>query len=163
MLSCIVAMAENWVIGRGGDLPWHLPADLKRFKQLTMGHHIIMGRKTYESIGRALPGRTSVVVTRNRNFVAAPGVAVSHSLEEALEQAASDDEAFVIGGEALYRLALPSADRLYVTAIHAEVDGDVYFPGDTLDDWHLTHEEPHEADDRHTHEYTFRVHERANS
>ena len=159
MLSCIVAMSENRVIGRDGDLPWHLPADLKRFKQLTMGHHIIMGRKTYESIGRPLPGRTNVVVTRDREYTA-DGVEVVHSLEEAIERTEGDDEAFVTGGEAIYRLALPSADRLYVTAVHSDVEGDVYFPGNGVDGWRLTMEEPHEADDRHAHRYTFRVYER---
>ena len=112
-ISLIVAMSENRVIGRGGGLPWRLSADLKRFKHLTMGHHLIMGRKTFESIGRVLPGRTSIVVTRQTDYRAA-GVVVARSLSEALHIAATagDDEAFVIGGGEIYRQILPSADQL---------------------------------------------------
>lgn len=126
-LSLIVAMAQNRVIGANGALPWHLPSDLKRFKALTMGHHILMGRKTFESIGRVLPGRTNVVITRNPGWNA-PGVAVVHSLDEAIARAGNDPEIFVIGGEAVFRDALPIADRIYLTEISRDFKGDVHFP-----------------------------------
>src|SRR5262245_14330204 len=123
-LSLIVAMGRNCVIGHEGKLPWHLPADLKRFKAQTMGHHIIMGRRTWESVGRALPGRVSVVVTRNPAYYA-PGATVVDSLAAALELASGDTEPFVIGGGELYRAALPSAHRIYLTEVLAEYPGDV--------------------------------------
>jgi dihydrofolate reductase len=126
-ISIIVAMAKNRVIGVDNTLPWHLPADLKRFKALTMGHHIIMGRKTFESIGRILPGRTSVVVTRNPEFNF-EGILVAHSLREALEKCASDDEIFVIGGEEIFHAALPLANRIHATEIAHEYEGNTYFP-----------------------------------
>ncbi len=164
MLSAIVAVSENFVIGRQNDLPWHLPADLKRFKRLTMGHHIVMGRKTYDSIGRPLPGRTSVVVTRDATY-RPPGaesgdVLVVASLDAALERVAVDDEAFIIGGESIFRLALPVVECLYLTLVHAAVDGDVYFPGESLADWMLVSEEAHPADERHEYPYSFRVYSR---
>ena len=126
-ISIIVAMAKNRVIGVNNTLPWHLSADLKRFKALTMGHHIIMGRKTFESIGRILPGRTSVVVTHNPEF-SFEGVVVAHSLREALEKCASDDEIFVIGGEGIFQSALPLASRIHATEIADEYEGNTYFP-----------------------------------
>jgi dihydrofolate reductase len=126
-LSLIVAVARNGVIGRDNRLPWHIPEDLKRFRARTMGHHIIMGRRTWESIGRPLPGRTSVVVTRDRDY-SAPGAKVVHSLAEAVAACAGDDEAFVIGGAEIYREALLHADRLYLTEVLADYPGDVSFP-----------------------------------
>ena len=127
MVSLIVAMARNGVIGRDHRLPWHLPEDLKRFKRLTMGHHIIMGRKTYESIGRLLPGRTTVIVTRRQDYLV-PGAIIAQSLEEAIERCANDDEIFVIGGAEIYRAALPLADHLLITQIDREIAGDTVFP-----------------------------------
>ena len=112
-------------------MPWHLPEDLKRFKRLTMGHHIIMGRKTWESIGRLLPGRTTVIVTRNQDYLV-PGAIIAHSLEEAIERCANDDEIFVIGGAEIYRAALPLADRLLITQIDREIAGDTLFPAGGL-------------------------------
>ncbi|MEO8158729.1 MAG: dihydrofolate reductase [Betaproteobacteria bacterium] len=126
-ISIIVAMARNRVIGINNALPWHLSADLKRFKALTMGHHIIMGRKTFESIGRILPGRTSVVVTRNPDFQQEGAIVVS-DVDSALEKCAGDTEAFVIGGEAIFRAVLPLADRIHVTEIEKYFDGDTFFP-----------------------------------
>jgi len=120
-------MAKNRVIGANNALPWHLSSDLKRFKALTMGHHIIMGRKTFESIGRVLPGRTSVVVTRNPEFNF-EGILVAHSLREALQKCTSDDEIFVIGGEEIFQAALPVASRVYATEIANEYEGNTYFP-----------------------------------
>ena len=167
MLSLIVAISTNGVIGRGDDLPWRLSADLRRFKRLTMGHHIVMGRKTHESIGRELPGRTSVVVTRSADYqpdgADGVGIVVAHSLDEALELVENDDEAFIIGGAEIYRQALPLADRLYVTRVHAEIDGDVSFPEFDLGAWQLLEDEHHQADEKNAHAYSFQVYERKSS
>jgi dihydrofolate reductase len=143
-LSAIVAMAANRCIGRDNTLPWRLPADLKRFKQLTLGHTLVMGRKTYESIGRPLPGRTMVVVTRQRDYTP-EGVRVAHSLELALELARGDDEVFIAGGADLYRQALPQVRRLYLTRIDREYAGDTFFPELDLSGWRLLAEEHHPA------------------
>ncbi|HSR02262.1 MAG TPA: dihydrofolate reductase [Methylophilaceae bacterium] len=134
-LSIIVAVADNRVIGLNNTLPWHLPDDLKRFKALTMGHHIIMGRKTYESLGRLLPGRTTVIVTRNPHYMV-DGAIVVNSLEDALEASQKDREVFLIGGAELYALGISFAQRLYITEIHAEYAGDAYFPTIDYSVWH---------------------------
>jgi len=120
-------MAKNRVIGANNKLPWHLSSDLKRFKALTMGHHIIMGRRTFDSIGRILPGRTNVVVTRNLEFNF-EGLVVAHSLHEALEKSADDDEVFVIGGEQIFREALPIASQIHATEIARDYVGNTTFP-----------------------------------
>ncbi len=120
-------MAKNRVIGANNKIPWHLPDDLKMFKRLTMGHHIVMGRKTYESIGRLLPGRTTVIVTRQRDY-AVPGAIIAHSLHDAINAAARDGEIFVIGGAALFRDALPLADRIHLSLVDAEPKGDTWMP-----------------------------------
>lgn len=141
----IVAMAENRVIGREGRIPWHLSEDLKRFKRLTMGHTIIMGRKTWESIGRALPGRESVVVTRQQDYEA-PGAVVVHGLDEALAHARErgDERAFVIGGGELYRIALVQADLVELTIVHETFEGDATFPEFDPDAWDEVAREAHE-------------------
>ena len=127
-LSAVVAMSENRVIGIQNKLPWHLPEDLKHFKKITLGHSIIMGRKTFESIGRPLPGRENIIITRNKSFQA-PGAVVVSDLEKAIEYcSARTDEAFVIGGMQIYQLALPRLDRIYLTLIHQEYQGDAYLP-----------------------------------
>ena len=132
MVSLIVAAAENNVIGRQGQLPWHLPADLQHFKKLTLGHPIVMGRRTFESIGRVLPGRANIVVTGQANWPAPDGVLLAHSLPEALALAAGQpggEEVCVIGGGEIYRAALPAADVVYLTEVHTTVpDGDTFFP-----------------------------------
>ncbi len=158
-LSCIWAMSENHIIGRDGDLPWRLSADLQRFKSLTMGHHIIMGRKTWESIGRPLPGRTSVVLTRDTEY-RADGCLVVQSLQEALEAAGDDDEVFVVGGASIYALALPLSSQLYVTLVHAEVEGDVSLPANVLEGFRLREEESHEPDEKNQYAYSFRSYEK---
>jgi len=141
-LSLICAAASNGVIGLENRLPWKLPADLRRFKALTMSHHVIMGRKTYESIGKALPGRVNIVVTRQPGY-RAEGCLVAGSLEQALALAHGDTEAFVVGGASLYAQALPLADRLYLTEIHQVFDGDTRMP--PLDEaaWRQTAREDH--------------------
>ncbi|MFM9912530.1 MAG: dihydrofolate reductase [Methylophilaceae bacterium] len=133
-LSVIAAVASNGVIGRDNMLPWHLPEDLKRFKALTMGHHILMGRKTYESLGRLLPGRTTVVISRNPQYQVT-GALVAGSLPQALALCGDDDELFVIGGNELYKAALPLADKLYLTKIHQEFVGDAHFPSYEATQW----------------------------
>ncbi len=158
-LSCIWAMSENHIIGRDGDLPWRLSADLQRFKALTMGHHIIMGRKTWESIGRPLPGRTSIVLTRDPEY-RAEGCLVVQSLEAALELAREDDEVCVVGGASIYALALASSSHLYVTLVHAEVEGDVSLPADVLAGFRLSAEESHEPDEKNQYAYSFRSYEK---
>lgn len=134
-ISLIAAVASNGIIGAGNALPWRLPEDLKRFRSLTLGHPVIMGRRTFESIGRALPGRRNIVVTRNPGFVA-PGCETAGSLEAAVAACAgATDEVFVIGGAQLYAQALPQARRLYLTEIRAEFDGDTRFPSFDPDPW----------------------------
>lgn len=133
-LSIIVAVADNKVIGLNNALPWHLPEDLKRFKALTMGHHIIMGRKTYESLGRLLPGRTTVVVSRNKQYQV-EGAIVVNSLEAAIEACKDDDEAFLIGGAELYQVGWSLAGKLYLTEVHQNFEGDAYLPDFDLTDW----------------------------
>jgi len=140
-LSLVVAMGSNRVIGAGGALPWHIPEDLKRFKALTLGHSIIMGRKTYASIGRLLPGRTSVIVTRSRTLQI-PGAIVVNSLGEAVARCAGQGEVFVIGGGELYREALARADRIYLTHVHLAPDGDTVFPELAPQAWREIGREP---------------------
>jgi len=160
MLSLIVAMAENRVIGRDNNLPWRLPEDLKYFRQLTMGHPIIMGRKNYQSIGRPLPGRTNIVVTRAHDF-AAPGCVVVHSIDEALHAAGADAEPFVIGGADIYAQTLAKVKRLYLTLVHAEVPGDVRFPALDPTQWRELSRERREPDPTHAYAYSFVTMERA--
>ena len=155
MLSIIAAASENNVIGKDNQLLWHLSDDLKHFKRTTKGHHVISGRKTFESQGnKPLPGRTNVVVTRNIHFKA-EGCIVVHSLEEALNVASGDDEPFIIGGEQIYRMALPKVDRIYLTRVHAEFQGDTFFPELESSDWEEISRECYESDERN--EYPFSV------
>lgn len=153
-------MAENRVIGRDGAVPWHLPVDMRHFKALTTGHTVIMGRKTFESLGRPLPNRRNVVLTRDPAYRAPAGVVVVHTLDAALAAAEADSEVFVAGGEGIYRLALPRADRLYLTVVHARIEGDTFFPEFDVAEWKLVREERHEPDDRHEHPFSFRLYER---
>ncbi len=141
-LSTIVAIANNRVIGVNNTLPWHLPEDLKRFKALTMGHHIIMGRKTYESLGRLLPGRTTVIVTRNGDYKV-EGALIANSLQDAMAFCKDDDEAFLIGGAELYQDGLKLSNKLYITEIALDVAGDAFFPAYSADEWQETSREAH--------------------
>jgi dihydrofolate reductase len=140
--SLIVAVAKNGVIGVNNTLPWHLPEDLKRFRALTTGHHIIMGRKTYDSLGRLLPGRTTVIVTRNPDYQV-EGAVVVHSLEDAIQACSNDDEAFLIGGAELYQEGFKRANKLYLTEIDAEYEGDAHFPAFNQSEWRLIAQEAH--------------------
>jgi dihydrofolate reductase len=155
-LSIIAAMGRNRAIGYQNQLPWRLPADLQRFKQLTLGHHILMGRKTFESIGRPLPGRTSIIITRQADFTA-EGCLIAHSLDEAiaLAQARGEQEAFVIGGADIYAQALPQADRMYLTMVEAELEADAFFPVFDENDWEPTEEVNFAADEKHPHAMRF--------
>jgi dihydrofolate reductase len=160
-LSLIVAMTRAGVIGRDGGLPWQLSADLKRFKALTMGHHIVMGRKTFESLGRPLPGRKMIVISRQEPPPAGAGAPFFvHSLAEALRLAAEDAEVFVIGGAEIFAHALPHADRMYVTWVEADVAGDTVFPTMDWSPWREVSSERIPADARNEYETTFSVYER---
>ena len=156
LISIIVAVSENGVIGKDNQLLWRLPDDLKRFKKLTLGHPIIMGIKTFDSIGKPLPGRTSIVITRNRNFSMEDVIAV-HNIEEALQEAAKleADEAFIIGGGELYSATLAIADRLYITEVNTIISGDTYFNITNPDQWIETERTVHQADDKHKFEFNF--------
>jgi dihydrofolate reductase len=152
-ITLVAAVAKNGVIGRDGDLPWRLPDDLKAFKRLTLGKPVVMGRKTWESIGRPLPGRHNVVMTRSEGF-AAPGASVVSSVQQALELLTDHEEIMVIGGGAIYRQFLGRASRIYLTEVDAEVDGDVTFPELDAAEWEETSREHHPADERHAYGFT---------
>ena len=153
-ISIVVAMAANRVIGRDNRLPWHLPADLKHFKQTTMGKPILMGRKTWESIGRPLPGRTNIVITRDENYDA-PGCVVVHSIEAALQAATKQDEVMIIGGAEFYRQVLPRTDRIYLTLINEDFEGDTLFPELISSEWQEAGRVDCDADDNNPHSYSF--------
>ena len=158
-LSLIVAMAKNRVIGADNKIPWHLPNELQLFKRLTMGHHIVMGRKTYESINRLLPGRTTVIVTRQRDYTV-PGAVIAHSSRDAIDACQGDDEIFVIGGADLFRETLPLADRLYLTVVDAEPEGDVLMPDFDATAWRETSAQAFAPDEKHAHAYRSAVYDR---
>ncbi|MFN0119324.1 MAG: dihydrofolate reductase [Blastocatellia bacterium] len=161
LISLIVAMDEQRGIGRDNGLPWRLPADLKRFRELTMGHHLIAGRKTWESIGRPLPGRQMIVVTRNPRYQA-PECLMAHSLNEAIALAAArgETEAFIIGGADIYTQTLGMAHRLYLTQVHATVSADTFFPMLDEHEWRETAALFHAADEKNPYPFTFRTLER---
>ena len=158
-LSLIVAMSQNRVIGANGGIPWHLPEELKRFRRLTMGHHVVMGRKTWESLGRLLPDRTTVIVTHQRAYQA-PGAKVAHTLDEAIAACGDDSEIFVIGGAGIYAYALPRAARLYVTTVEATIEGDTFMPVFESGDWREVSVESFPADGRHRYSFRCAVYER---
>ena len=168
-LSIIAAMSQNRVIGRDTRLPWHLPADWAHFKKLTMGHCLLMGRKTFESIGRPLPGRTIVVVTRQHDYAppsappgALPGVRLAHFVEEALAMT-TGDEVFIAGGADIYRQTLPRVERIYLTLVQATLEGDTYFPEFDEADWQLVSQEHYLANAKNPYPYSFLVYERKKS
>ena len=153
MLSMIVAASENNVIGKNNQLLWHLPDDLKHFKRTTKGHHVIAGRKTFESQGRPLPNRTNIIITRNRDLQI-DGCEIAHSLDEAISMVKNDDEPFIIGGENIYKQALPKVDRIYLTRVHATFEGDTYFPEIDANEWEVVSSEYHGTDEKHKYPFT---------
>jgi dihydrofolate reductase len=154
ILALVVAAAENGVIGNHNQLPWHLPDDLKHFKAVTMGKPILMGRKTFEAIGRPLPGRTNVVVSRQA-ALEIPGCVVVRSVDEGLERCGATPEVAVIGGAEIFAQTLPRADVIYLTRVLAEIAGDAVFPALHPDEWLQSEVEAHDADDRHAHAFVF--------
>jgi len=161
MISIIVAASMNNVIGAQGNLPWRLSDDLKRFKSITMGKPIVMGRKTYESIGKPLPGRQNIVITRQADF-RAEGCGVVSSSDEAVSATGDAEEIMIIGGSQVYELFLPAVGRLYLTRVHADIEGDVFFPEIAEEEWRLVSNESHSADERNEYDYSFRLYERKN-
>lgn len=163
MISFIWAMDENRVIGNNNQLPWHLPEDLKFFKRVTMGHPVAMGRKTHESIGRILPGRENIVITRNRDFTC-EGCTVIYSIEEFIAYCREkNDEVFVIGGAEIFHELLPIVDRLYLTMIYDKFDGDTFFPVFSLEDFELVLKEPGIRDEKNPYDYEFLIYHRHTS
>lgn len=158
MISLIVAHDKNRVIGYKNKMPWHLPEELKYFKKMTMGKPIIMGRKTFESIGRPLPGRRNIVITRNPDYKE-EGIEVVSSLDDGLELVKDAEEVMIIGGEQIFKLAFPLVDRLYITFINYEFDGDTFFPYYDLTNWNLVSEsEPQQTNEGYT--YTYKIFDR---
>ena len=152
-------MAENRCIGNNGKMPWHLPADLKHFKTTTLDNPVIMGRKTFESIGKPLPGRLNIVITRNPEYDR-PGCRVVHDIESAMLEAAEYEEVFIIGGGDLYQQLLPDSDRIYMTEVQINVDGDTYFPELDSNAWNETHRETRAADDSNPYAMDFVIYDR---
>lgn len=160
MISLMWAMDNNRVIGKNNQLPWHLPEDLKFFKRTTMGHSIAMGRKTWDSIGRPLPGRENIVITRNSEFTC-EGCTVLNSIEDLLEYSQQkNDEIFVIGGAEIFKLILPSADKLYLTRIYDEFEGNTFFPVLNMEEWTLLSHEKGIKDEKNPYDYEFMIYER---
>lgn len=153
-LSIVVAIAENRAIGKNNQLLWHLPADLKHFKQITSGHTIIMGRKTYDSIGKPLPNRRNIVITRQHNLQI-EGIEVAGSLQEALALCQAENEVFVIGGAEIYQSALPLTQKIYLTTVHQSFEADAFFPEINTNEWLETEKESHDPDEKNALGYTF--------
>ena len=158
-LTLIAAAGENNELGKNNDLVWHLPDDFKRFKNITSGHHIIMGRKTFDSFPQPLPNRTHVVITRQENYKK-PGIIVVHSLERAIELTKDDPQAFVIGGGEIYKMALDAAHRIELTRVHGKFEADTFFPEIDESQWKIVSEEYHEKDEKHNYAFTYLTYER---
>ena len=160
-ISLIAAASKNNVIGKDNDLPWNLPDDMKFFVQTTKGHHILTGRKNLESYGKLLPNRTNMVLTRNRDYEF-KGAEIFHDLNSAIDfaRARGEEEMMIIGGGEIYKQALPQADRIYLTRIHAEIKGDAFFPPIDEQEWETVSENYHPKDERHQYDFTFLVLER---
>lgn len=156
MITVIAAVAKNNALGKDNDLIWHLPADLKRFKRLTTGHHILMGRNTFESIGKPLPNRTSVIITRNKNYFK-DGCLIAHTLEEAIELAKDEEHIFIIGGAQIYKETLEKdlADTLEITLVHQEFEADAFFPEIDLNIWKEVAREDFSSDEKNKFDYSF--------
>lgn len=158
-ISLVVATSKNNGIGKNNQLLWHLPNDLKFFKSTTSGHTVIMGRKTYESIGKALPNRRNIVITRQHDFHP-ENVEIVNSLEKAIQACQSEEEIFIIGGAEIYRQTLPIADRLYLTKVDVELEADAFFPPIQFEEWNILEHESHLADEKHAYNYEFLILER---
>ncbi len=158
IISTIVAVSENEVIGKNNQLPWHLPADLKYFKKITNGHHVLMGRKCFESIGKPLPGRTNLVLTRNNNYQP-DGIVKIHTIDDGINIAKEhgETELFILGGADVFRLTMPVIDKLYFNTIHAEFEGDTFWPKTDWTQWKLDSTEYHDADTNNLFPYSFSV------
>lgn len=159
MITMIAAAAENNALGKDNDLVWHLPDDFKRFKRLTSGHYIIMGRKTFESFPKLLPDRTHVIITRKDDYQP-EGTIVVNSLDEALRVSKTDEQPFIIGGGEIYKMGMEKADRIELTRVHAEFDADTFFPEIDTDNWELVKEQFHEKDQKHDHSFTYLTYDR---
>ena len=159
-VSIIAALGSNNVIGKKNSLPWHLPADLKHFKEMTTGKPVIMGKNTYDSIGRPLPNRVNIILTSDINFKIEGAITV-HSIEEALQAAGDVSEVMIMGGASIYKQFLPLADRLYITRVYNDFEGDIYFPEFDLKEWKETERVDHKADDKNPYNYSFFVYERS--
>ena len=153
LISLVVAVSSNQVIGKNNQLIWHLPADLKHFKQLTTGHAVFMGRKTYDSIGKPLPNRRNIVISRSAAEI--KGCEVSASIEDALQLTSAEKEVFIIGGAEIYRQVLPLANRIYLTKVHQDFDGDTFFPEINDQEWQETQREDFSADEKNSIPYSF--------
>jgi len=158
-ITLIVAAAENNAIGKGNRMPWHLPNDFKYFKEKTLNHSVVMGRKTFESIGKPLPERRNIVMTKNTNYLHEE-VDVANNIDELLLYCRDEREIFIIGGAEIYKQTLPLAHKVLLTRVHTTVDGDAFFPELPANEWKLISTEKHEKDDRHAFDYTFEVYER---
>ena len=158
-ITMIAAAAENNALGKDKDLVWHLPDDFKRFKELTTGHHIIMGRKTFETFPKPLPKRTHVVITRQKDYKP-EGAIVVHSLKDALEIAKDDSQPFIIGGGEIYKMALPKADKIELTRVHGSFEADAFFPELDEGKWRLTRSSFHPEDEKHAYSFTYLTYER---
>ncbi|MBE7652125.1 dihydrofolate reductase [Tenacibaculum finnmarkense] len=156
MITIIAAIAKNNALGKGNDLIWHLPADLKRFKKVTSGHHILMGRNTFESIGKPLPNRTSVIISRNKNYVK-EGCLIADSIEKAIDLSKDETDIFIIGGAQIYKQALENnlVDKLDICLVHQEFEADVFFPKIDLNIWEQTAREDFKADEKNKYDYSF--------
>lgn len=161
LISAIAAVSQNNVIGLNNDLPWHLPADMKFFKHTTMGHAVVMGRKTYEAFGKAYPGRTNIVITHQKDYTL-PDAAVVHSLEEAINKAKDIEqhEVFILGGAQIFKQSLSVINRIYLTRIYKDFEGDAFFPTINSGEWKLIKMEPHDSDEKNKYEYAFQIWER---
>jgi dihydrofolate reductase len=159
MISMIAAVADHRVIGKDNDLIWHLPADLQFFKSTTKGHHIIMGRKTFESLNKPLPYRTNIIVTRQANYQV-EGAIVVGSLDQAIQSVQNDEEPFIVGGAEIYRQGMEIADRIYITRVHGEFDGDTHFPEIPESEWTVVKKEFRPKDERNAYDMTFYTYER---
>ncbi|WP_339702930.1 dihydrofolate reductase [uncultured Marixanthomonas sp.] len=159
MITLIAAAGENNELGKDNDLVWHLPDDFKRFKKFTTGHHIIMGRKTFESFPKPLPNRTHLVITRDKEYQK-KGAIVVHSLDEALLKSHNDSQPFVIGGGEIYKLAIDTADKIELTRVHGTFEADTYFPEIDMDKWQLISEVKHEKDEKHNYSFSYLTYER---